>query len=84
MDRFLILGNTSVLPSLTQLACDTRDSVFSRAHTSPDKTSRELVKISLIPTKHTYFSPKMLVFPYLFVSSGGGGGGGGGEGGMKH
>ena len=30
-------GNYPVLPSLTQLACDTRKSVFSHAHTPIDK-----------------------------------------------
>ena len=32
------------------------------------KISRKLVNISLIRTKHTYFCPKMFVFPYLLVS----------------
>ena len=31
-----VLTTKAILPSLTQLACDTRESVFSHAHTPPD------------------------------------------------
>ena len=55
----------AVLPSLTQLACDTRKSVFSHAHTPMDKNLTRTGKN--IPIS-TYFSSKMFVIPYFLVS----------------